>query len=96
MMAAKCRFGSEATNSAHPRHVGLSPDTDPNSDSPGGLSVAGNDVQARTSHRAALLQRMPKGFNLFRSIAAGPTISIRQWVTPWDDWISSAISTAAK
>jgi len=37
-----------------------------------------------------------RAINLFRRVAAGPTISIRQWVTPWDDWISSAISTAAK
>jgi hypothetical protein len=56
------------------------------------IKVAG----ARGDTSGAFAAHAKEAVNLFRRIAAGLTISIRQWVTPWDDWISSAISTAAK
>jgi hypothetical protein len=75
----------------------LYPERDCNSDRADGLEVPGTTCKHGLVKVSGTFAAHAKGaFNLFRRIAAGPTISIRQSVTPWDDWISSAISTAAK
>jgi hypothetical protein len=68
----------------------------------GGGGRRSDNIKATKSLRRSIGRRGTFAANakgaiiLFRRIAAGLTISIRQWMRPWDDWISSAISTAAK
>jgi hypothetical protein len=88
----KCRYGSGPTDSVHPRHVGLSPDTDRNSDLPDGRfrhfrpkCAAAKNVYSITSSAMSRKSRLidrPRAVAALRLMTNSNLVGVRWEVPP--------------